>query len=156
MQSVRTDWDYLNELQQYGPQGYASISRMMHTCQPVNSVNFENLQKIIRTPFAQLSLKNYPFPYNGYPGNVVAQAANIFNNAKDEVDGLYKVALFYYKLDDGDCIDLEKITSECADQTGCMSGLRGLAWDFQLCWELLSGGILLKLDGNFWNKKVAM
>jgi len=138
VESVRTGWDYLNELQQYGPQGYASISRMMHTCQPVDSDNFEDLQKIVRTPFAQLSLSNYPFPYNGYQANVVAQAANIINDAKDEVDGLYKIALFYYKLDDGDCIDLEEIPSECADQTGCMPGLRGLAWDFQLCWEVLS------------------
>ena len=142
MELVKSAYDTLNELRQYGPQGYSAISDMMHTCQQVSPHNFEDLQKITRNAFGQLSLHNYPFSYHGFPANVVEKSAQMVYDASTPTEGLYDVVAFYYGLQEDDCIDLVAIPSECADQTGCMNGTQGMAWDFQLCWEVLSGMML--------------
>ena len=147
---VESGFDTLHELSTWSPrsQGYAQITTLMNTCEPVNDSNYQDLLKIIRNSFAQLALLNYPFPANGFPANTVKVASGIVYDAPRDVDALHDVVAFYYGTDKDDCIDIEDPIINCADPTGCYNGTRGVAWDFQLCWEYLPGKFL-ELESRF-------
>ncbi|CAK8675028.1 unnamed protein product [Clavelina lepadiformis] len=129
---------------------FAEISQAFTTCHPLTIESLNHLYGWVRNAFAQLAMRNYPYPTNSrasFPGYPVNVACQIILAKETAMEGLAAGAGFFYNRTSSSknpnaiqCFDIYKEYIECADPTGCGFGNEAKAWNYQACTEVILPG----------------
>ncbi|XP_022323407.2 dipeptidyl peptidase 2-like [Crassostrea virginica] len=122
------------------PGGLKQLSTIFDLCNPLTSMDdFHHLMGWIRNSFTYLAMMDYPYPTSfmgNLPGNPVKVACGVILNNTDVLHGLAQAAAIFYNGTAHSCFDIWQDFVECADPTGCGTGLASMAWDYQACTEV--------------------
>lgn len=119
--------------------GLQEISDIFQLCRPMTSSELDHFLQYVRNAWTEMAMCNYPYassflaPLPAWP---MAAACNKVLDAVRPIDGLAEAVAMLYKQPKQTCFDMYKIFAECADQTGCGTGLASRAWDYQMCTEI--------------------
>lgn len=122
-----------------GTAGYEKLSSVFRLCPSLRSeADYRHLLGWLRNAFTVLAMMDYPYPTDflaPLPANPVNAACLKFKSSPDVVTAMSHIADMVYG--DGGCHSMYTEFVECADPTGCGTGLASLAWDYQVCTEFV-------------------
>lgn len=140
---VRGAFVELQKLRDTGAAGLKTISQKFKLCKTLESDDqVDHLIGWIRNAFAMMSMGDYPYPttvFGKLPGYPVNVAADLIMKAEDALEGLVSATGLFYNGTNGTLTCFDPFTEyvACADPTGCGLGPNSLAWDYQVCTEIL-------------------
>ncbi|XP_075240755.1 dipeptidyl peptidase 2-like isoform X2 [Convolutriloba macropyga] len=133
---VKNAFHQIDELRQYGPQGYQVISNHFNLCYQLTNKTYDQFLYTIRNVFGQLAINNNPYPVGDLPAYPVKFSANILFFDDQDIRGLVDLTNWFYKQSRLKCFDPTKVYHVCPDPAGCTMDNDGTAWSFQTCYEL--------------------
>eukprot|EP00300_Choanocystis_sp_HF-7_P025205 c2691_g1_i1.p1 GENE.c2691_g1_i1~~c2691_g1_i1.p1 ORF type:complete len:510 (-),score=98.65 c2691_g1_i1:143-1672(-) len=134
--TVRNAFSRLLELTSAGD--FAAIRSAFNLCDDITSSEVEHLILWVQNAFTSLAMCDYPYPTNflaPLPAFPVRVACQRLEQAPDLLTGLAAAATLFYG--NASCNAMYTQFIECADQTGCGTGSAGIAWDYQVCSQLV-------------------
>ncbi|GAB1607043.1 dipeptidyl peptidase 2-like [Argonauta hians] len=139
---VRQAFTRMDQLMAQGDTGKKTLEKYFGLCRPLSSAAlYTRLQAAIRNAFTNIAMFDYPYPTGFLPvGAPVKKSCDLILNAKDVLKGLVDITVLYYNATSPvplNCFDVEKEFIPCADPTGCGVGPDAVAWDYQLCNDLM-------------------
>ncbi|ETO20282.1 hypothetical protein RFI_16937 [Reticulomyxa filosa] len=126
---------------------YNVITDVFQLCSPVqNEYDVTYLQLWARNAFLTMAMVDYPYSAN-FMGSLPAWPVNVscdilLNYQGYPMQALANAAGMYYNASANNTLECFNITAEfieCADQTGCGLGNDAIAWDYQMCTEIVYG-----------------
>ncbi|ETO08490.1 hypothetical protein RFI_28894, partial [Reticulomyxa filosa] len=126
---------------------YNVISETFRLCSPVeDEYDVTYLQLWARNAFLTMAMVDYPYSAD-FLGSLPAWPVNVscdilLTYQSNPLLALANAAGMYYNASSDNTLECFNITAEfieCADQTGCGLGNDAIAWDYQMCTEIVYG-----------------
>jgi len=126
------------ETAQEGQGGLERLSNAFGLCKSLTIDEISHFILYVRNAWANMGMGDHPYAVSSLPANPINVACQMVINGTDPLVGLAAAVAMAYATPDTKCFDMYEIFIECADQTGCGTGGDAIAWDYQICTQLLS------------------
>jgi dipeptidyl-peptidase-2 len=140
--SVRDAFSTIAHLATTGDAGYKTLTDTFKLCSQLKSLqDYRHLIGWMRNAFTVLAMMDYPYPTDfiaPLPANPVKVACQKIMSAQSTVVGMSSIMDMVYRLTGSTkCHNIDSEYVECADPTGCGTGLGSFPWDYQVCTEFI-------------------